>query len=79
MIQLIGTLTSLGLCMIGRWTPSSLSSMFCVPLDWVGRVMIAYVGFPQKDLLRSKLIIRFFFLTAFPISPRRAFGGLRFL
>jgi hypothetical protein len=79
MIRLIGTLTSLGWCMIGRWTLSHLSSIFCIPLEWVGRVMIDYVGCPQKDLLRSKLFTRFFFLTLIPLSLGRAFRGLRLL
>jgi hypothetical protein len=58
MIQLIGTLTSLGWFMIGRWISSPLSSMFYAPLEWVGRVMIAYVECAKKDLLKSELFIR---------------------
>jgi len=80
MLKLVGTLTSPGWCMVGRWTPSLLSSMFCILLDWVRRVMIAYVGCPKKEnLLRSKLFIRFFFLMVFPLSLGRAFGGLRLI
>jgi hypothetical protein len=63
--------------MIGRWTPSPLSTMFCIPLEWFRRVMIAYVGCPQKDLLMSKIFKRFFFLTVFNLSLGRAFGGVR--
>jgi hypothetical protein len=62
--------------MIGRWTPFPLSSMFCITLEWFERVMIAYVGCPQKDLLMSNNFIRFFFLTVFPLSLGRAFGGV---
>ena len=63
----IGTLTSLGLCMIGRWALPPLSSMFCIPLWWVGKSMIDYVGRPQKqDPLGSNLFTRFFFLTFSP-------------
>jgi hypothetical protein len=40
------------------WTSSPLSSMFCIPLDWVGRVMIDYVGCPKKDLLRSNIFYK---------------------
>jgi hypothetical protein len=65
MIQLIGTLTSPSCWLLHDWEVDSTSFFFnvCIPLEWVGRVMIAYVGSPQKeDLLRSKLFIRFFFL-----------------
>ena len=44
MIRFIGTLTSLGWCMIRSWTLSPLSLMFCILLGWVGRVMIDFVG-----------------------------------
>jgi hypothetical protein len=53
--------------MIGRWTPSLLSSMFCTQLEWVGRVLIVYVRCPKEELLRSKLFIRFSFLIMFPL------------
>jgi hypothetical protein len=67
MIRFIGTLTSPGWCMIGRWTSSPLSSMFCIPLEWVGRVMIDYVGRPQKRRsFEVKSFTRFFFLTLTP-------------
>jgi hypothetical protein len=80
MIQFIETLTSLGWCMIRRWTLSSLSSMFCIPLGWVGREMIGFVGCPkQEDLLWSNPFTRFFFLMLTPLSLGRAFEGLRLL
>jgi hypothetical protein len=66
--------------LIGRLTPSPLSSMFCVPLGWVRRVMIGFVGHPKKeDLLRSNPFTWFYFLTLTPISLGRAFGGLMLL
>ena len=40
--------------MIERWISSPLSSMFCIPIGWVGKVMIDHVGCPRKeDLLKS--------------------------
>jgi hypothetical protein len=63
---------SSGWCMIGRWTLSPLSSMFCILLGWVGELMINYVGCPRKeDLLRLNLLTRFFFLTLTHLSLRR--------
>jgi hypothetical protein len=75
MIWLIGTLTSLGWCMIGRWTLSPLSSMFCIPLEWVGRVHFEVKSFykalhpnidspfPWKSIWRIKIPLRLVFLT----------------
>lgn len=70
MIWLIGTLTSLGWYMIGRCTLSPLSSMFCIPLGWVGRAMIGFVGHPKNEkLLRSYPFTRFFLtLLSFPLE-----------
>jgi hypothetical protein len=40
--------------MIGRWTLSPLSSMFYIPLELVGRVMIDYVGRLKKRSFEVK-------------------------
>jgi hypothetical protein len=65
------------LCMNGRWTPSSHSSMFCTPLEWVGRVMIGMLNaLKKKDLLRSTFY-KFSFLMVFPLFLGRVFRGLR--
>jgi hypothetical protein len=47
------------LSVIERWTVSPFSSTFCILLEWVRKVMIAYVGSPKKEeLFRSKHFLK---------------------
>jgi hypothetical protein len=54
------------------------SSMFYAPLEWVGRVMIAYVECAKKeDLLKSELFIRVHLLNGVFPFPWKSIGALR--
>jgi hypothetical protein len=47
------------LSVIERWTLSPFSSTFCILLEWVRKLMIAYVGSPKKEeLFRSKHFLK---------------------
>jgi hypothetical protein len=51
--------------------------MFCIPLGWVGRAIIGFVGRLQKeDVVRSNPLTRFFLMLT-PLSLGRTFGRLR--